>query len=917
MKKIFKFGVLSAFLLNSFCASLHAQKVEAEDFTKVESKSTKVITENDGKTVGYFDENGETLSYEVNIQEDGLYQFSFSSLAGKPGTIKIQMADGASCVYPFEANNATEWWNLPLNNWPIYSPEQGAMFVLKAGKQSFNVINMGNGVNLDYFEVVKASSNDSKITKISTIPTKVELMPGDSKTIEAYGYNSLGEKIAVAGTWSSNAPSGVYKAGSSEGSDVISVTMGDVSKDIKVTIANPTKKQEFVVTKHGKLNTKDDAVRDQNGNKVSLIGPSWFWSCSAPDWWTKETVDFLVSKYNIQLIRLPVSIAPAEDGANPWNDHSKTWNTNNYLHSPEYTKALVDEMVKAAIENDIYVVIDFHEHYAEQWVDLSKEFFTYFATKWGKYPNVMYEIYNEPKTSNSVVIDYAKKIIPVIRAIDDDNVIIVGSTQYSREPNNVTDAGQGYENIAYTWHGYVEWGHQADWNSHSDWNNGVPVVVTEWGLNYGKADGGLIQIYKDKSLINAFWSMSNKGGDDAKWSILKESCTKISDWSDSDMTENGAYLLGVAKSWVNYTPIILVQPQEDLSISVGSAQSFFLPQSETKLTGMADGGTGNYTYSWKQLSGPSNANIESANTAWTTVSGLTDGTYLFQLTVSDGEDELDETITITIYPEGYVDPGLVDNVEDNNIISNWGGKWNTFNDESKKANPYSAITVPESLPQNGAIKADYTMGNEWQGEGWMGAPYCGVELFLQESKEPYDISDCSKITYKYKGSAHEFRVAMKAVEDDDFHSTKISASTVWETATINWSGLAQASDWGVDMELDKSDIYKFSWQIKESANSKGTLEIDDVTCVGGSVPANLNNISNINNTYCYLAPNPSKGGKCNLYVSETCEVIVTDLTGNVISRNKAIPYFNNEINIQTPGLYLVKVNEKTLKLIVK
>lgn len=173
-------------------------------------------------------------------------------------------------------------------------------------------------------------------------------------------------------------------------------------------------------------------------------------------------------------------------------------------------------MVKAAIENDIYVIIDFHEHHAEHWVDLSKDFFTYFATKWGNYPNVMYEIYNEPMTDNYIVVNYAKEIIPVIRAIDDDNVIIVGSTQYSREPDNVTAAGDGQSNIAYTWHGYVEWGHQSDWNGKSSWNNGVPIVVTEWGLNWSKNDGGLLQIYKEKSLINAFWSMSNKGDDDAK-----------------------------------------------------------------------------------------------------------------------------------------------------------------------------------------------------------------------------------------------------------------------------------------------------------------------------------------------------------------------------------------------------------------
>ena len=909
--------MLCALLLCPLSASLYAQiRVEAEDYTEVKSAATEIITENDGKTIGYFDERGETLSYEVNITEDGLYQFSFRYLAGKAGSLKIETSDGASFVFQTDAYNAAEWWKLPINDWPVYPSENCARFILKAGKQKFNVINLGSGLNIDFFEVTKASSSDSKITKISTTPSKIEIMPNESKTITACGYNAAGEAIAASVQWSSNAKDGNYTSGASEGSDIISVSMGDVTKEVKVTIANPSKKQDFVVSKHGKLNTKDGAVRDQNGNKVSLMGPSFFWSCSAPLWWTKETVNYLVSQYNIQLIRLPVSIAP---GDNTWENHNATWNTDNYLHSPEYTRALVDEMVKAAIENDIYVIIDFHEHHAEHWVDLSKDFFTYFATKWGNYPNVMYEIYNEPMTDNGTVVNYAKEIIPVIRAIDDDNVIIVGSTQYSREPDNVTAAGDGQSNIAYTWHGYVEWGHQSDWNGKSSWNNGVPIVVTEWGLNWSKNDGGLLQIYKEKSLINAFWSMSNKGDDDAKWSILKSDCYKASDWSESDMTENGAYLLGVAKSWVNYTPTnILIQ--KGLSLSIGAGQSFFLPKSETTLAGEAAGGSDNYTYSWKQISGPGNANITSANSASTTVTGLTDGVYLFQLTVNDGEDSIEKELRVTVYPEGFVDPGLIDDVEDNNIVSLWGGEWKTFDDASKNANPYSKITTAENLPNNGTIKADFTMGNKWNGDGWMGDPYCGIELFLQADESAYDISECSKITYKYKGAAHEFRVSMTAVKDEDFHSTKISASTEWTTATINWSGLKQASDWGVDMDLDKTDIYKMSWQFKESAGSAGSLEIDDVTCVGGSSPI-LDTTGNT--TYksedkgLILAPNPAEGGQCSLYVSELQDVTISDISGNIIARFKAIPYFSNKINIHNPGIYFVRAGTEIQKLIVK
>lgn len=109
--------MLCALLLCPLSASLYAQiRVEAEDYTEVKSAATEIITENDGKTIGYFDERGETLSYEVNITEDGLYQFSFRYLAGKAGSLKIETSDGASFVFQTDAYNAAEWWKLPIND---------------------------------------------------------------------------------------------------------------------------------------------------------------------------------------------------------------------------------------------------------------------------------------------------------------------------------------------------------------------------------------------------------------------------------------------------------------------------------------------------------------------------------------------------------------------------------------------------------------------------------------------------------------------------------------------------------------------------------------------------------------------------------------------------------------------------------
>jgi hypothetical protein len=911
MKRKFWSIVVGSLLVGQ--ASVSAQiKVEAESFVNSHSLATDIIFENDNKSVGYFDEKGEYMEYEVEIPQDGLYQFSFKYLAGKPGSLLIEDAAGASFVYETEANNTSgSWWELPMNSWPEYETSKGALFYFEKGTQTFFVKNRGTGLNLDYFTLTKSSSSDKEVVKIKTNPSKVELMPKESFEILANGVNASGEMVAQKIVWSNNAPEGVYTAGNSLGSDVVTATIGSVVKEIKVSICKPEKKQEFVVSKHGQLSVKGGSVCDASGNVVSLMGPSFYWSCSSALWWTKETVDYLVSKFNVQIIRLPVSIAPSE--GSPWNG-DPTWNEDNYYHRPDYCKKLVDEMVKAAIENDIYVIIDFHEHHAEHWVDMSKEFFTYFAEKWGEYPNVMYEIYNEPMTDNGTVVNYAKQIIPVLRAIDQKNIIIVGSTQYSREPHNVTAAGQGYSNIAYTWHGYVEWGHQSDWNSNSSWTTSVPIVVTEWGLDWSKNDGGLLQVYKNKSLINCFWSMGNKGGDDGKWSILNSDCYKTTNWSDAEMTENGAYLLGVAKNWVNYTPKLL-EVSREFRLSICSGKTLMMPVDKITLTGEATGGTEQYQYAWKQISGPSGAVIASPNSATTTVSGLSEGTYVFSLSATDGEEELEESVKFVILPEGYVDPSVIDDFEDGNYVSKIGGEWGVFDDRSKNANPHSNVNITAA---DGALKVDYQMGNQWHGDGWMGAPYCGFEMYLKALKDTMDLSLCSKITYRYKGDAHEFRAETEGVKDEDYHSVRISASDSWTTASISWSSLQQAPDWGDEVAMDQSAIVKFSWQFKSEANKSGSLEIDDVACEGISFPTGSIDLKReLSMPKFFLAPNPSADGISYIIVDEVSDVVVMDVMGRVVKEFKAVPNVDNEICLNRQGVYFVKVGEHVEKLIVK
>ena len=61
-------------------------------------------------------------------------------------------------------------------------------------------------------------------------------------------------------------------------------------------------------------------------------------------------------------------------------------------------------------------------------------FFTNMAKKYGKHPNVIYELYNEPIQDkwDSLKV-YGKTIITAIRKYDPDNIILMGCPHWDQD----------------------------------------------------------------------------------------------------------------------------------------------------------------------------------------------------------------------------------------------------------------------------------------------------------------------------------------------------------------------------------------------------------------------------------------------------------------------------------------------------
>ena len=226
----------------------------------------------------------------------------------------------------------------------------------------------------------------------------------------------------------------------------------------------------------GQLQVKGNQLCSESGNPVSLRGVSYGWHNLWPRFYNKHTVKWLKKDWHCTVLRAAMGTV-IED---------------NYIENPEFALECINKVVKAAIKNDLYVIIDWHTYYPHK--EEAKKFFGMMAEKYGKYPHVIYEIYNEPmKDTWEEVKEYAREVIGEIRKHDPDNVILVGNPNFDQRLDLVAESPlEGYENIMYTLHFYAA--------THSDelrnraqaaWEKGIPIFVSECAGMEASGDGPL------------------------------------------------------------------------------------------------------------------------------------------------------------------------------------------------------------------------------------------------------------------------------------------------------------------------------------------------------------------------------------------------------------------------------------------
>ena len=325
--------------------------------------------------------------------------------------------------------------------------------------------------------------------------------------------------------------------------------------------------EDTEVGKHGKLSIADvdgytaPVIVDKDNmpyqlRGVSTHGLSWF-----PQYVNKEAFQTFRDYWGVNLIRIAVY---AHEGANAYVDRYAKEETEKEGHTyvegqnQEYNDKLIQEGVQAAADLGMYVIIDWHvlNYNPNEDLEEATAFFQKYAAMYKDYDNVIFEVCNEPTGtawfdgSDNDLYSYCTKLTNAIRECGSDAIVICGTDSYSSRVDEVAGHLLDDKNTIYTCHFYSA-SHYADpMKKLTDaLENGVPVIVSEYGVCTASGDGRYdvenadvwLDICDKNNVSYACWAISNSYESAA---YFQENLAKYDgNWTEDDLTTTSKYII--------------------------------------------------------------------------------------------------------------------------------------------------------------------------------------------------------------------------------------------------------------------------------------------------------------------------------------------------------------------------------------
>lgn len=302
----------------------------------------------------------------------------------------------------------------------------------------------------------------------------------------------------------------------------------------------------------GRLHVKGTKLVDKKGHEVQLRGVSTHGLSWYPQYVNDKCFAQLHDKWGANVVRLAV-----------YTEEYNGYCSGDAKNRSDLKK-LIKKGVKLAKKHKMYVIVDWHilsdgnpnSHKKE-----AKAFFREMSREFKGYNNVIYEICNEPNngTSWKEIKSYARSVISTIRKNDKKAVIVVGTPTWSQDVDQAAADPIKGDNIMYALHFYAAT-HKADLRNKmtAAINKGLSVFVTEYGICDASGNGAIdkkeadrwIQTMDEYGVSYIAWNLSNK---QESSSIIKSSCSKVSGFKKSDLSDEGKWLYSMLRKKAGLT----------------------------------------------------------------------------------------------------------------------------------------------------------------------------------------------------------------------------------------------------------------------------------------------------------------------------------------------------------------------------
>lgn len=302
----------------------------------------------------------------------------------------------------------------------------------------------------------------------------------------------------------------------------------------------------------GRLHVKGTKLVDKKGHEVQLSGVSTHGLSWYPQYVNDKCFAQLHDKWGANVVRLAM-----------YTEEYNGYCSGDAKNRSDLKK-LIKKGVRLAKKHKMYVIVDWHilsdgnpnSHKKE-----AKAFFREMSREFKGYNNVIYEICNEPNngTSWKEIKSYARSVISTIRKNDKKAVIVVGTPTWSQDVDQAAADPIKGDNIMYALHFYAAT-HKTDLRNKmtAAINKGLPVFVTEYGICDASGNGVIdkkeadrwIQTMDEYGVSYIAWNLSNK---QESSSIIKSSCSKVSGFKKSDLSDEGKWLYSMLRKKAGLT----------------------------------------------------------------------------------------------------------------------------------------------------------------------------------------------------------------------------------------------------------------------------------------------------------------------------------------------------------------------------